>query len=173
MNSGNAGGPAAEPEITEDVAFQRRDRKAQRLAWLVMVALVGCALAGLFGSGPASARIAGDRSGPLWVEYQAFGRWQAPEELRVHLGPRASHDGLARVWLGGDLVDGIRLHRVTPLPERVLAQHGGLVYVFNAPQPDRPLTVTFAFEPERWGRSRGAVGLDAGETLSLDRLVYP
>lgn len=160
-------------EIEQDLDFQRRDWKRERLGWLAMVALVAATLLGLCGTGPLSSRIAGEEGGALWAEYQLFGRWQAPEELRVHLGPGQTRDGRARVWLSREFVERHDVGHVTPPPEHVEALGDRYVYVFRAPSPDAEIAIAFTIRPEHWGWKEGTVGVDGGPAVAIREIVYP
>jgi len=138
-----------------------------------MLGLVAAALLGLCGTGPLSHRIAGEKGGALWVEYQLFGRWKAPEELIVHVGPGQTRDGRAHVWLSRQLVEQHQIEHVTPPPERVEMLGDRYVYVLCAPVPSADLGVTFTLKPEHWGVKRGTIGIEGGPQAGIQELVYP
>jgi hypothetical protein len=106
-------------EIEQNLAQQRREWTIQRIGWVVMVLLALAALLGLFGGGPFSEGTAGDRDGPLWVEYPRFARLQAPAELRLHVGSEAVPGNEARVWLDRDFIENVQIQHITPEPDRV------------------------------------------------------
>jgi hypothetical protein len=160
-------------ELEQDLEFQRRDWRRERWGWAVMMSLVAAALLGLCGTGPLSDRIAGEKGGVLWAEYQLFGRWQAPEELRVHVGPGQTRDGRVHVWLSRELVEKHDIEHVTPPPEGVEIVGDRYIYVFRAPAPDDEIAVTFTIKPERWGIKRGTVGIAGGHAVTIWELVYP
>ena len=65
-------------DLDQDIDFQQRSWKVQRVGWGLMVLFVLAGLSGLLGTGPLSNVTDGDEGGPLWLEYQRFGRLQAP-----------------------------------------------------------------------------------------------
>lgn len=160
-------------ELEQDIGFQHRNWKAERRGWAVMLALVGAALLGLCGTGLLSDRIAGNEGSALWVEYQLFGRLQAPEEMRVHLGPGHTRDGRARVWLSREFVERHDIERVTPPPESVAALADRYEYTFCAPASDDEIAVTFTIKPSHWGVTRGSVGVPGGPRVEIQEIVYP
>jgi hypothetical protein len=160
-------------EIEQDPDFQRRDWKRERWGWAVMTALVAAALLGLFGTGPLSSRVAGEVGGPLWVEYDKYSRWRAPEQVRVHLGPGSIRDGRARIWLSRSFVERHDIERVTPPPAAVEVHDDRYVYVFSAPTPAADMAITFALRPESWGFARGVIGVDGGPAAQIEEIVYP
>jgi hypothetical protein len=160
-------------EIEQDDRFQRIERLIQRAGWVAMTAVIAAAAAGLLGNGPLSDRIAGEKGGPLWVEYQRFGRWQAPEEMRVHLGPGQAKGGHARVWLSRDFIEMVEIEHVTPQPEVVELRDNRVIYVFRAPSEQEGAEITFNVKPQHWGRKVGQIGLDGGPSFTLAEIVYP
>jgi hypothetical protein len=160
-------------ELSEDLRFQERQWKVQRVAWVVWVLVLLAALAGLFGSGPLSNGTAGEKGGPLWAEYQRFERHQGQSELKVVLGRGAAPGGEGRVWLDRDLLEGIQLEAVTPPPLRVEAGPDRHTYVFPVTDPEQGTAVVFRFRPEALGRHAGRIGLPGGTELKFSRFVYP
>lgn len=159
--------------IEHDSRFQRREWLVQRVGWVVMTAAIGAALVGLLGEGPLSDRVAGEKGGPLWVEYQRFGRWQAPEEMRVHLGRHQATDGQVRLWLSRDLIEKLEVEQVTPPPDVVELHDDHVTYVFQAPGHGEGAEITFNIKPQHWGPRVGRIGLTGGPSLTLTELVYP
>ncbi len=51
-------------DVEEDMAFQRRNWRAERIGWAAMVAIVIAAVLGLFASGPLSWATAQTPTGP-------------------------------------------------------------------------------------------------------------
>jgi hypothetical protein len=165
--------PARDLELDEDLRFQKRQWKVQRVAWVVWVLVLVAAVAGLFGSGPLSNGTIGEEGGPLWAEYQRFERHQGQSELKVFLGRGAASAGEGRVWLGRDFLEGIQLEAVTPPPLRVDAGPDRHIYVFPVTDPQQGTAVVFRFRPEALGRHQGRVGLPGGVELKFSRFVYP
>ena len=160
-------------ELEEDLDFERRSWIIERIGWAVMVMVAFAALAGLFGPGPLSDTSAGERGGRLWLEYSRFGRLRAPMTLRVYLGPNASQQEMARVWLSRDYLEGIHIQGINPPPERVEAGPEQFTYVFPVSETSRPTAVTFSVKPGRFGRQRGCMGLANGPTLCFGQFIYP
>lgn len=160
-------------ELEEDLRFQKRQWKVQRIAWVVWLLVLVAAVAGLFGSGPLSNGTAGEEGGPLWAEYQRFERHQGPSDLKVFLGPGAASGGEGRVWLGRDYLESVELESVTPPPLRVEAGADRYTYVFPVTDPQQGTAVVFRFRPEALGRHEGRIGLPGGAELKFGRFVYP
>jgi hypothetical protein len=69
-------------QIDEDLAFQRREWKIQRVGWGAMALVIIAALLGVFGTGPLSNATL-EREG-LRLEYERFCRFAAANGYRFH-----------------------------------------------------------------------------------------
>ena len=160
-------------EIDDDPAFAERSWRWQRVGWVVVLAVLIAALAGLLGAGPLGHRNA-RVPGQLRVEYQRFARYEAPQTLTVRIEPAATRADEVRLWLDRHYLEGTRLEAVTPSPIRVEAAADRLVYVFALSQPGEPATIVFRMQSEQIGRIAGRLGLVGGEgAVAFSQLVYP
>jgi hypothetical protein len=163
-----------ELQIDQDIAFQRRSWTAQRVAWVVMTLVALAALLGLFGPGLLGAAEAGDRNGPLWIEYDRFGRLQAEAtSVKFHLGPGSSPGGTTRISIARPYLERFEITHTAPEPESTEVFSDRYVYVFRNPDPTQSGLVTFYLEPERAGPCRASVGIEGGPSLEIRQFVYP
>ena len=161
-------------QVDQDLAYQRRQWVAERVGWALMLLIVLAALAGLLGPGPLNDAEAGQPGDPLYVQYHRFPRHASPGQLmKLHLGPQATAGGDVRVWVGREYLDGFRVEKVVPEPERVEAGPDRLVYVFRLHEPGKGVVVRFLMEPDAFGRQHARVGLVGGPELSFGQFVYP
>jgi len=161
-------------DIEQDLDYQGRAWKRQRVGWAIMgLALIG-ALLGLFGPGLLGNSIAGNQGDPLWLEYNRFGRLQAETTtLRLYLSQPTGPGGQVRFWLSRDYVKNVRIMQVTPQPDSVEVEPDRFTYVILAPDLSRPASVTFYLEPERFGWLRGLAGLEGGQSIAFSQFIYP
>jgi hypothetical protein len=160
-------------ELEEDIGFQRRDWLVRRIAWAVLALVFLAALLGLFGNGVLSEATLGDDGMPLQLEYQRFGRYKAPMDLKVHLGPEAIQEGKVRLWLERNYLNTMQVETIVPQPGSVESGANHLIYVFNISSSDFPVEVTFLMQSESMGRQIGRVGLEGGSSLSFSQFIYP
>jgi hypothetical protein len=161
-------------EIDEDMKFERRSWRWQRVGWGVLGLILLAAMLGLFGTGWLDSAVAGQPGSPMWMEYNRFGRIQAEtSKLQIHLGPGTGANGKVRIWLNREYLEGVRVTNLTPEPESVEAGPDRFTYVFNAPDASQPSVVIFRLEPDHIGRLKGQVGLEGGASLSFKQFVYP
>lgn len=160
-------------EIDQDVEFQEREWVVQRVAWVVMLVIIVAGLSGLFGAGPLSAATAGESDDPLAVEYQRFVRHDGRTTVTVRVGGGQSAEDQVEVWVATDYLDGFEIRGVSPEPEEVRSEGGGLIYEFAVGDPTQRVEVTFSLQPRRMGRLTGEIGVPGGQTVTFGQLSYP
>lgn len=165
-------------QLEQDLPFQRREWRAQRVGWLLMAAVVAAALFG--GAGPLTTTTA--EAGSLHVEYRRFDRFKAPTPLRFRVGGRATSGtgpDTLRLWIDRDYLGRFQVGGVLPTPDGVEVGPDRLTYSFvvsNAVGPAEatgPVEVTFHLTAEAFGVARGRAGLPGGEAVAFDQLIYP
>lgn len=172
-----AGMPAPPPDglqIEEDIDFQRRWWRVQRVGWVVIALMLLTALLGFLGSGPLSKGTA-LVPGIMRVEYQRFTRYQTPETLTVHLEAAAIAGPVVRIGIDRRYLDRSRLESVVPPPRRVHAAADRLIYEFDVAEPGRPLMIAFGLQPQRVGLGGGRVSLERSnpEAAAFRQVVHP
>ncbi|HYD01305.1 MAG TPA: hypothetical protein VEB22_08770 [Phycisphaerales bacterium] len=155
-------------QIHQDLSQERMEWKIERVAWVVALLILLAALAGLLGPGPLSRAEAGE--GPLRVEYNRLARYQAPEMLRIHIGPGASRGGKSRIWLSRAFIEGIELKHIDPRPSSVEAAPDRFTYTFDAADGG---VMVFHFEPNTFGRAEVTVGAEGGPPVAFSQFFYP
>ncbi|HEX3034967.1 MAG TPA: hypothetical protein VHT73_07495 [Thermodesulfobacteriota bacterium] len=159
-------------QIREDLGFQRSFWTVERIGWVVVALILIAALLGLFGTGLFSRTKAGDRGGPLWLEYNRFGRFLSPSTLRVYIG-RGKTEKVARIWFDKNYMKGIQIQQITPEPESVESVSDRLVYTFKLAKPNDPTEVTFHLKLEQIGSLSGKLGLVNGPAIRFTQFIYP
>ncbi len=160
-------------QVAQDLDFQQRSWRFQRIGWTIFSLILLAAFAGLLGGGPLSAATAGGENEPLEVQYGRFARHHAPTQIKVMLQPGAVSGDEAHIWIDSQYLDGVELQAIVPEPESVEAEPDRMTYVFKVNQGDRPTNITFNVMPERAGVRNVRVGLDGGPTLNFRQIVYP
>jgi hypothetical protein len=159
-------------EIDEDLDFERRSQRVERIGLVVMGLVVLAALLGLLGSGPLSHATAVGTG--VALDYDRFTRFQTDQTLTVHVAPPATGREV-RLWLDREFLDAVRLDAVLPPALRVEAAPDRAIFVFAVAEPARPLRVTLRLQPERIGPLRGRAGLEgpAAATVRFRQFVLP
>lgn len=166
-----AGGKKSKsPQIDEDLDFQKKMWRIQRLGWVVIALLLLAAVLGLFGGGLLSSAQAHDSGELLQVHYDRFVRMQSPQTLQVSMDGGAVQDQQASVWISQDFLDRVRIERIQPQPERVTAQDGGQIYQFSA---RGPLQVTYDLQAKGPGLYQVELGIPGADPAAFTQVVYP
>lgn len=153
-------------EIEQDLAFQRREWRFQRIGFFVLVLFVVGALLGLFGSGPLSRAEA--RTGGLIVKYERLTRVYRDTRLTIEMPPATSYE----LGLDRNSFDRMRIERVHPEPAGIEIGANEVRFRFDPPGAgDGPLTAIFEITLRAPGLHR--INLRAGNaTASFNQFVF-
>ena len=160
-------------EVDQDLDFQRRDWRAQRVGRIAMGALVVAALFGAFGDGPLSSARVRSSDGLLQVDYDRIVRHSASQRLQVHVGPRTPGDSVVDLWIAQDYMHGLKVGEISPEPVQTRAGDQRLIYRFHLADPSRAADVVFQVDADRLWSRRGAIGLVNGDSVPLRQFVLP
>ena len=156
--------------IEEDLPFQRRQWRVERVAWAAMPVILVLATLGIFGGGGPLARAV---SGPVdggHVEYARFARYLAPATLDVELASSAQRQ--VRLRINDDYLNAMNVRSITPPPVSTALGDHYRTFVFDR-SGSGAATIRFELEPTRLGLRRGSVAVDGGAPLSFSHFVYP
>jgi hypothetical protein len=157
--------------MDDDPQQQEIEWVVQRIAWVLLTALLIAVSLGLFGrGGPLSKVEAMSEDGRFMVEYDRFLRHDSPDVLRVTV--RKAGAPLVRIRMDSSYARDIQIERITPEPEREMAADGAVTYLFRT-RPDSELEASFHFTPEKHGKLEGWIALDNGARHSLTQFIYP
>lgn len=156
-------------EAGYDPGHEEREWIVQRIGWAVMALLIAAALAGLLGPGPLSKRHAGKMGSPLHVEYQRFGRYQAPGELRVYCRPEGEQ---FRITVDRGFIQNSEITRIMPEPIETILELDAQSFVFRREGVDDHL-VTFRFESQQFGQATTRIILDKKESVEIRQFYWP
>jgi hypothetical protein len=163
---------AHRPEVDEDLVFQQRDWRVQRVAWALLALIVLAGLAGLLGPGPLSKTEA--RSGDaLEVEYERFVRHGSHAELQVKIGIPRPNPGTVQVAISREYLSAMNLQQVIPLPARVRSAGRSLLYAFESAPGKALVQATFVIEPEELGSHTAEIAVADGSRVTIRQFTYP
>lgn len=167
------GSGAGRVTVDDGLAFQRREWRVQRVAWLLAALLFALALLGLFGSGPLSWASTGTPDGLVHVQYERFARQLGPTEVEVSIAPEAMRRGQARLRISQEFLDAVTVQSVTPQPSTVVGGSDTLIYVFDVEGAAAPLRIGFSLQTEQTGLQQAEIGIDGGPRIRFWQFVYP
>ena len=153
-------------QIDQNLEFQRREWRVQRLGWWALAAFIAAAILGVFGGGgPLGRARAATPDTALSVEYERFLRVGAATRLTIHVARGGPADlRISRAWF-----DRMRLQRITPEPAAIDIGVTETVLSFaNA----APFTLVIDAEPLQSGRYRATLAVGGGPPLTFRQFVY-
>jgi hypothetical protein len=167
-------------EINEDLEYQRRAWRFQRIGWIVIALVLVGGLLGLFGRGPLSRSVATDRGNRLAVEYDRIARYDSPFRLVIqfHPSPQSSQTAspessqTVRLWIDRQYAKSLKIEEITPEADRAELTGDGVVYIFRV-TPSQPSTVTLTGTMQGLGWVEGRLGADPSDAVIFRQFVLP
>jgi hypothetical protein len=160
-------------ELDQDMPFQERAWRAERIAWIVLTLIVVAALIGLFGTGPLSSTTAGNAESGLTASYERFVRHDGQSSLELQVSPDQASEGQVEVWLSAGYLEDIELQQLSPQPDEVRTDGERDIFVFLVDDPASPISITLLFRPDTMGRISGDIGVVDGPTVSVRHISLP
>lgn len=156
--------------VGEDLMHEKVEWKIERVGWVVWALIILAALAGLLGQGLLSQQIAGDKTSPLWVEYQRFERYQSPTKLVIHA---TTDQPQMRLWINSGFIKKVEVSHIDPEPERVEVGSDRYVYPIAVTDRNKEVVISIYFKYNESGIRHIELGAENGHTLRFWELVYP
>jgi hypothetical protein len=154
----------------EDMAFQLRDWRAERVGWCVMGILVILACLGLFSNGPLSKTTARDETRRLSVEHERFYRFGASSDMRWSV--EAAPGTETTIAVNREFIEAFTLESITPAPSRMVGTADGVRLTFTR-EEGASLDVVLSVTPDEVGTVAPEVRLQDAEPIRLDTFIYP
>ena len=121
--------PEGHLEIQQDLAFQFRHWRRERIGWIGIALTLLAGLFGLFGHHPL-ARVTGRTAdGQLTIDYDRYARYESNAQLAVTIKPDREGDGKTYLWFEAAYLDSIHIIAVSPLPLRGEAREGERAFI--------------------------------------------
>jgi hypothetical protein len=160
-------------EIHQDLDFQQRDWRLQRIGWLALGLVIIAMLLGLGGTGVLAQAKVGQQDDPLEVEYKRFSRSQSPVSLRLWVQATPDEQQTVKFWIDRRYLSQFQIEQVTPQPDSEELTPERLVYSFKVVEAGQPVEVTFHLKPTDFGLVQGEVGLPGQPGLRFSQFIYP
>lgn len=158
-------------DIIENRDWQERFWSFQRVAWLVMIAILIAAIFGATGSGGPLATAQVEIDGAT-VSYPRIARWQAAAEMTVELPPQAQ--GSVDIQVSSNFLDVFGVESISPTPSAAAATPTGHRYTFDVASGAKPKTLVLHLRAMRATLPRqGEVKIGNGSAARLNFVVLP
>ncbi len=157
--------------VGEDLEFQRKWWRFERVVWSIFFVILVCDLLGLFGRGwlAKASRATADRA--LVLKYERVERASTPSIMTLEFGDGAIQDGHIQVFVSDSLVKPLGAQRISPQPELSAVGGAGITYTFAATKG--PAVVQIALEPSFPGVHDFRVQLRGRDPIESKVLVLP
>ena len=160
-------------EINQDLNFERRSWKAERVGWAVGLLTLIAALLGLLGPGPLGKTTAASPDKSISLEYYRMERDQAPVEWCLQIDGKLVKEGELRLWVDRRFVEGIGTRQIDPEPVSVEIEEERFVYAFKAVKAPPVIKVFFRFEPNKIGKTPARLGVVDGPAVAFSQFYLP
>jgi hypothetical protein len=158
-------------DLEQNLVFQYREWRFQRLGWALISVLLAAAIGGLFGGGLLSQARVSAPDGSLQVAYERFARADAPTIMTITMLPAIS-ERQVRVEFDRAYLQSIVIEYMVPLSQQVHAGPDRIVHVFDVGQPAQAMTATLHMRPLVAGLVEGKIAL-GHRAVTLRQLIYP
>jgi len=165
--------PKVDDEIAvgEDLDFQRRWWRFEKVLWTVFLMVIVCDLAGLFGRGWLAKAEASTPDKALTVEYERIERANTPSTMTLRFGPAAIRNGHLQFHVSDAVVHDLGAQRIAPQPSTSTPGQGGISYVI--PVTAAPAGVQIQLQPAVPGRYTFKIQLADVPPITRRVLVLP
>jgi hypothetical protein len=153
----------AQPEQLE---FERRWRRVQRVGRVLVGVFLLAAVAGIFGTGPLAHATASAPGGSFSVDYDRFLRTTQSSQLTISATPSGHSSQIA---IDAAYTNATQLSDVTPQPDSETATGGRIVFSY---QGSRPAQVAIDVLPQTIGVHRASIWVD-GVRARLRQVTWP
>ena len=160
-------------ELDQDLRFQRREWRVQRVGWLLWAAFLASGLAGLVGPGPFSTQQTATSDGRLTVEFNRFVHRHHATQLKLNMQPGGEADESLRLHIAQPLLERIQISQIVPEPTAQEVSADGIWYEFAGKPGAENVQAIFHIEHDKIGSGTGLLKLADGQPLSAGFFVYP
>ena len=157
--------------IDEDMPFQRRQWRVERIGWVLMTVLIVGALAGLCGGGgPLATTTTASADGGLRIKHERFARQLASTVLEI-TAQRANERSL-QVQISKSYLNAMAVQSITPEPDSMTSANGAAVLTF-ARAPAGEAKIRLKLEPHTAGTLEGWAVVDQGARVQFKHFIFP
>lgn len=149
--------------------FHEREWAIQRAGWVLLLALMAAAGAGVFGGGILardSIAVADSH-----IEYDRFIRRNAATQWVVSPARNAAPDGVLRLSIDSAFLEAFEVSSITPEPTRGMLFGDEVQFEFDVGAVRS--SIVFHIEAEQMGVHEGSFRLEAAPAVHVRQIVYP
>ncbi|MFJ5254046.1 MULTISPECIES: hypothetical protein [unclassified Pseudomonas] len=156
--------------IRENMAFQLKVWRFERVGWYVLVLVVALGLGGVFSRGLISSKDVHSDDGKLRVEYEMFHRNGSTNSMKITVN--AKPNSAVELELGGQLLDGFSIETLQPEPLRSRSSSQGIRLWLQA-DLDGHATLYMTLRGDGLGFFRSQIASPGTNGVRLDQFIFP
>jgi hypothetical protein len=160
-------------EINQDLNFERRSWKVERVAWVIAALILVAALLGFLGPGPLGKATAASPDKSISLDYYRVVRRESPVTYRVKVHGRLAKNGALRLWLDRKFVEALEIKHVDPTPDVVEIDGERFVYRFKTAEAPATIQIFFHVEPNKSGNAPARLGVVDGPEIQFKQFYLP
>ncbi len=157
--------------VGEDLAFQRRWWRFEKIVWTFFILVLVADLLGLLGRGPLANAKQTTQDGSLQLKYERVLRENTSSILTLLPGQNAVQNGKVTIHVSNEIVKELGAQRVIPQPEQSIVGEGGVTYVFAASAD--PIILQIELKPSFIGTHAFQIDVPGHPALNAKSFVLP
>lgn len=169
-DSDNADLRSREHPIREDMAYQLKVWRFERLGWYVLVLVVLMGLMGVFSRGLLSSRDVRSDDGKVRVEYEMFHRNGSTNSMKITLS--STPDTQVELGLAGQLMEGFSIETLQPIPLRSRSSSKG-IRLWLQTDLDGQATLYITLRGDGLGFHRSQISSPGTNGIKLVQFIFP
>ena len=169
-HSDNADLRSREYPIREDMAYQLKVWRFERVGWYILVLVVLMGLMGVFSRGLLSSRDVRSEDGKVRVEYEMFHRNGSTNSMKITLS--STPDSQAELELAGQLLEGFSIETLQPEPLRSRSSSQGIMLWLQTDLDGRA-TLYITLRGDGLGFYRSQISSPGINGVKLVQFIFP
>ena len=162
---------SGELAVGEDLEFQRKWWRFERIVWLIFLGILICDVLGLFGRGWLANKRLTTSDGILTLQYERIERASTPSLMTLDFGPRALHNGKIELYVSDSLIKNLGTQRIAPEPAVSTLGDGGITYI--VPATRAPALMQIEMEPSHPGLHHFRIQAEGSDPIDASIFVVP
>ncbi len=157
--------------VGEDLAFQERWWKFERIIWGFFLLVIIADALGLFGQGWLAHSKLQQPGSAMEIKYDRIARETTPSQVTVQFAPEAADHDRVQLFVSNSVIDDLGNQRIAPQPLSSAIGNGGVTYTF--PYTGAPSSVLLSLEPSKPGIFRFTMAVPGHQPASARVVVLP
>lgn len=157
--------------VGEDLDFQRKWWRFEKIVWSVFVLILIADLLGLLGRGPLANAKGVAADGSLHLKYERVLRENTSSIMTFLPGKNAIQDGKLQLFVSDTIVKELGSQRIIPQPEHSAIGNGGVTYTF--PASNNPMMIQIELKPSFLGSHPFQVEIPGHPAINAKPFVLP